>query len=155
MPDADVEAAQQTETAEDEQSEERRRRFQHEHNRKVEPNPVRISVPQDERLPAPGSQYHRDSSQVQPGRHEQPAQRHCGCAMAETVKHVGSLMHRKNEIKQVDGKRSPENALKGGAPASSPPGPHLRLAHRLARNGAPPGAKAKTMNTKNKIPAVN
>jgi hypothetical protein len=53
--------------------------------------------------------------------------------MAETVKHIGGLIQRKDEIKRVDDKQSPQNALKSGAPAEPAPGTRLRFANGLAQ----------------------
>src|SRR5271165_6002040 len=134
------------------QSEKGEGRFQHEQNRKIEPDTVPIGVTQDERLPASSSQHHQHSSQVQPGRHEQPTQRHCGGAMAETVKHIACLMQGKDEIKQVDGKRSPENALESGAPAEPPPSSRRSFADSLARHSTPARAQSKGDKDKEQNP---
>src|SRR5207302_4702220 len=64
--------------------------------------------------------------------------------MAETVKHIAGLIQGKDEIKQVDGKGSPKNALKSGAPAESPPGTCLRFANGLAGHSAPARAQSKS-----------
>src|SRR5664279_3651361 len=126
-----------------EQSEKGQRRFQHEQNRKVEPNTVPVTVTQNERRPASGNQYHCYSSQIQPRRHEQPTQRHRGCTMANTVKYIGSLMEGEDEVNHVDRQRSPQNALERGAPARLPPGTGLTFVNRLARHSTPARAQNK------------
>ena len=135
--------AESDEDAEREQGEKTKRRFQDKDNGKVKPDAVGVRVPEEEGRPTPSDQDEEYATEIEQRRHEETTEEQCGGAMAEALQSVRGLMPGKNKVEGVNGKGSPEDSPKGGAPAKLAPDARFRLDSGPARDRTPAGAQSK------------